>query len=201
MENTTLFPDQISRERFLQDMEAARPHLDAFTTASTQNTAYTNAINTQVTELDKLTPIERLKTMKWFLLAIPVLYYLADIWIDSGLKNGGTPNPIAVAFGVGVYAYIGLCIFLWFKCQPLYRFTKDYKKQLVEIEAKREEQKKIIAAMQKEEKLVLQHLYYVPGKYLYAQTLYKLESFMRNNGAQNLAQAINMYDLYRQNKN
>lgn len=201
MEDTKLFPDQISRERFLQDMEAARPHLDAFTTASTQITAYTNDINTQVAELDDLTPIERLKTMKWFLLAIPVLYFLADVWIDSGLKDGGTPNPIAAAFGVGVYAYMGLCILLWFKCQHLYRFTKDYKDQLAEIEAKREEQKKVMVVMKNEEIQVLQHLYYVPGKYLYSQILYKLESFMRNNGAKDLAQAINMYDLYRQNKN
>lgn len=199
MENQTLFPDQISRDRFLQDMEAARPHLDAFTTASTQIASYNDAINKQVAELDNLSPIERLKTMKWFLLAIPVLYLLADLWIDSGLKDGGTPNPIAVAFGLAVYGYMGLCIILWFKCQHLYRHTKDYKLQLAEIEAKREEQKKIMVIKKNEEEKVMQHISYVPSKYLYAKTLYKLEAFMRNNGATNLAQAINMYDLYRQN--
>jgi len=194
MNQPSLYPDQISRDRYIKDYNTVRPAIVEFETIYAQINEMNRSINQQSEELENLSPWEKLKVMKWFLLAIPVLWTLADKFIAIGAAPDGKPSPVGMVVGYSVFVYIGLCGLLWFNCKFLYRKTKAYQEELEELEEKRQEVSNLLIKRQAVERDICSVLGYVPSKYLNTNILPRLHDFMRNNGATTLAEAITMYD-------
>lgn len=189
-----LYPDQVTRERYLSDLNAVRGDLYEFTRLSTQIMEINNAIKQEESDMENPDFFQKILALKWYFLALIVVYPLSNFLIGITMSPEGKPAVWAIAFAVAGWALVIYIIYLWKHPAKVYSTTDSYRKRLEALEERRKEVKQIGVKKTEYETKIVTQLQYVPGKYMFDTTLYKLEEYMKHNGARTLAEAINMYD-------
>lgn len=192
-----LYPDQITRDRYLSDLDEVRQDLYSFTALSTQIAEMNQAIKQEESDMEDPDFLQKILALKWYFAALAVVYPLSNFFVNITMSPEGKPATWAIAFGILGWALVIYIIYLWRHPAKVYSKTASYQSRLEELEVKRNEVTKIGVKKTEVETKIVTKLYYVPGKYMFDTTLYKLEEYMKHNGARNLAEAINMYDASR----
>lgn len=192
-----LYPDQVSRDRYLSDLNAVRQDLQNFSAVCAQINEMNQAIKREESDMENPDFLQKLLALKWFILALIVVYPLSNYFINITMSPEGKPATWAIAFGVAGWVLVGVIIYLWTHPAKVYSKTESYRQRLEALEQKRAQVNKVGVKKSEYESRIVQKLYYVPSKYCYDATFYKLEDYMRHNGATNLAEAINMLEASR----
>ena len=198
MNQPSLYPDQISRDRYIKDYDAARPAIVEFNTIYNQIRELNKSINEQAEDLDNLTRWEKFKVLKWYLIPVPVFWFLSSIFMRIGTATEGISGLILKIIGIAMIAYIFFCGFLWLNCKSIYHKSQAYQEELEELEEKRQLVSNLLIKKQNAEQDICSVLGYVPSKYLNTDILPRFYDFIKHNGAATLAEAINMYEKQRQ---
>lgn len=198
MGNTNLYPEQISRERYLSDMDAVRQHLYDFSALSAQMYEMNESIKQEERDMENPDFLQKAWMLKWYALAVVVIWPIMVRIIEAVEAPDGTPPewgyPFVVAGLLVRLALIIYIIYLWRHPANMYSKTVSFRKRLEVLEGRRNELNKIAVKKVAAETEIVSRLYYMPGKYLRDTTLYKLEEYIKHNGARTLAEAINFYE-------
>ena len=194
MEETKLYPDQVTRDRYIADLDAVRQELYDFSALSMQMQEMNDAIKQEERDMEDPDVFQKIWALKWYFVAFVVMWYVSDFLINITMSPEGEPAIWATALGLITLAFPVYIVYLWKHPARAYSRTNSYKKRLEELEVKRNEVNKVAVKKTAAETEVVTQLYYVPSKYMFDTTIYKLEEYMKHNGARTLAEAINMFE-------
>ena len=200
IEPKRLYPEDIDRERYLRDLEAARPSISEYTILENQIKEMEAKLNAEAQELEELSTFQRIKVLKWHLLIGILGWIIASVLIYATAAGSGQPSTFGRLIGFIELGYIVYIIYMWKNAFKLYEKTEDYQEELAALQAKRQGLSEFMIKKQNAIKTLSSHLAYVPSRYFYPLAFSKMEEYMKYNGARNLAEAITMFDNFVQNK-
>ena len=188
-----LYLDQITRDRYLKDLDAIRTELQDFMGIDRKIIEMENEIKQKQQDIENPSTIQRILILKKHIIIAIVGWIISDIAILLSFSNGG-PALWAIAIACVELAWVVYVIKLWKNPGKVYEESAIYAQQMQELESMQNEVKREHIKKSKLEPIIVNQVSYIPQKYLYGELLLEFEKYMRYNGAETLVAAINMHE-------